>query len=321
MCWICDYLRQFIIRIDIFFDYIDFQKPKASHLVLYLFRLYLGSMVYFEVLVSTMFRSDLSFLESMFVNNNIDDYAILVINQTNRGEELKSKQSNVRVVNSYDRGTSSSRNLAITHTKADYALFADDDTVFVTNFEQIILREFEKYTDAYLITFECTTGDLYHKHTRYPSPGKHTKKSLKPIHMVVMAIRVEVLKAANVYFNPYFSLGGLFSGGTEYVFLRAAYDKKLIAYHVDQNIVHHHELSSGKMMAANRNLHTRAARVNHFYGVLCAYIWLGKYILFLWRNDYISSCQIAEKYQAGKKGIQDYQNLLRQGAIKRPSLL
>ena len=271
----------------------------------------------FQVLISTMFKVNLNFLEPIFINNNISDYNIIVVNQTDKDSLLKSNLSNVIVYNSFERGTSASRNLAIEKASAKYALFADDDTVFDQGFDQIILNEFAKYSDAYLLSFECTTGENKVKHTKYPKPGLHNRLTLKPIHMVVMAVNLEILKKSGVLFNKYFSLGGVFSGGTEYVFLREAYSKDLKSYHINKNIVHHHELSSGKFMGSDRGIHTRAARINHFHGVLYSYLWLFKYLFFLVKNDYINVMQLNSKFIVGKKGITDYNNLIKQGNIKR----
>jgi len=271
----------------------------------------------FQILISTMYQTNLDFLVPIFKNNNINNYNIIVINQTDTNRFLESNESNILVFNSLERGTSASRNLAIEKATAKFALFADDDVVFDKDFDQIILKAFADYPKAYLLSFECTTGHHKLKHTNYPKAGLHNKLTLKPIHMVVMAVNLEILKKSGVLFNAYFSLGGKFNGGTEYVFLRAAYSAGLTAYHISENIVHHQELSSGKFMGSDKGIHTRSARVNHFHGSLYAYLWLFKYLYFLLNNGYIEKKELLKKFQVGKKGITDYNTLLHQGVIKR----
>jgi len=272
----------------------------------------------FEVLISTMFKTDLSFLDNMFLNNNILDFDILVVNQTDNEKLLYSNKKNIRVTNSFERGTSNSRNLAIKNALGDICLFADDDTIFESNFDKIITLEFNKYPEAYLLSFEATSGEKKELHMNYPKKGIHTKNSLLKVHMITMAFKKNKLKDSKVLFNKYFSLGGKFSGGTEYVFLRNAYAKGLNAYHIKKVIVHHvDDISSGKKMESDQKIHTSAARANHFNGVVYSYFWLFKYLFFLIRNRLISIGDITHKFKIGVKGISEYNSLLKKGLITR----
>lgn len=275
----------------------------------------------FEILIATMYRKDLSFLYDIFSKNNIDDYAILIINQTSEDELLYSDVNNIRVINSFERGTSASRNLAIKNAIGDICLFGDDDLIYEPNFDKIILSSFKKHEDAYLLSFEAISGISRKAHGHYPLEGKHTIKTLKPIHMVVMAFRRVELLESNVLFNEYFSYGGKFSGGTEYVFLMNAYSCNLIAYHISKTIVYHDGPSSGKDMGSDRSIHTNAARINHFNKSWYAKLWLIKYVLFLIRYDYIKLSEMICKFKVGIKGINDYNELYKQGLIKRQNSL
>ncbi len=270
----------------------------------------------FEILLSTMYRTDLGFLDTIFKYNPLSNYNVLIINQTEPNKLLKSKDPNIRVFNSFERGTSASRNLAIKNAKGDICLFADDDTTFKPNFNQIIISAFKQYTEAYLLSFETVSQEGI-PHLEYPKKGLHNKKTLKTVHMTGMAIRREKLVAANIFFNAYFSLGGLFSGGTEYIFLRDAYAKNLKAYHISKAIVEHDEVSSGKAIACDRVLHTNSARINHFHGSIKSRLYLFKYLFFLIRKKMITFSEIKQKYCVGLKGITDYEDLLKKGLIKR----
>ncbi len=55
-----------------------------------------------EILISTMNRISLSFLDSMFPNNELEKLNILIVNQTINGKELFSNKCNIRVFNSFD---------------------------------------------------------------------------------------------------------------------------------------------------------------------------------------------------------------------------
>lgn len=270
----------------------------------------------FEILLSTMFQTDLRFLDQIFCNNTINDYNILIINQTIQSKILQSNLNNVRVVNSFERGTSASRNLALKNAKGEICLFADDDTIFKPNLKNSILNSFKNYPDAYMVTFEAV--DKNNKpHLNYCNAGLHNKKTLRTIHMIVMAIKPKLLLEKNIFFNDYFSLGGKFSGATEYVFLRDALYQNLKSYHEKKVIVEHDELSSGKQASSDRVIHTRSARKNHFTNSLYAKIWLFKYIFFLLRKKLITVKEIYPKIKIGLKGINEYDDLLEKGLIKR----
>ena len=116
-----------------------------------------------EILISTMNRDNLSFLDKMFVNTNLHDYKILIINQTSEDKLLKSENEHVRVVNSFGYGLTQSRNLAIQHALGDICLIADDDVEYTKDFGDIIKQAFKNYTDASIIKFKIDTfcGNSY----------------------------------------------------------------------------------------------------------------------------------------------------------------
>ena len=87
-----------------------------------------------EILMSTMNKTSLSFLEPIFPNHNLEDLNILVVNQTQVGKELNSDLENIRVFNSYEKGLSKSRNLAIQNALGEICLIADDDTEYLPDF-------------------------------------------------------------------------------------------------------------------------------------------------------------------------------------------
>ena len=90
-----------------------------------------------QVLISTMNRSNLEFLDSIFVNNNISNSLITIINQTKKNTISCDNNKSIQIFNSSEFGLSYSRNLAIKNSTNDYCLIADDDVVYVKNFDKI----------------------------------------------------------------------------------------------------------------------------------------------------------------------------------------
>ena len=110
-----------------------------------------------QVLVSTMFQNK---EEALMLKMNINSNAV-VINQC--GEKIEETRiiamdgKHITWVNSPERGLSKSRNLAIKNSDADICLIADDDMIYIDNYEEIVLKAFKDIPEADLIAFQVQT--------------------------------------------------------------------------------------------------------------------------------------------------------------------
>ena len=84
-----------------------------------------------EVLIATQNRTSLDFLLKMFPDHNFKDFKILIVNQTIKGQDLTSNSDAIRVINSYEKGLSKSRNLALQNASCNIALISDDDVIYL----------------------------------------------------------------------------------------------------------------------------------------------------------------------------------------------
>ncbi|WP_152604796.1 glycosyltransferase family A protein [Psychroserpens jangbogonensis] len=268
-----------------------------------------------EILISTMFKQDLAFLQPMFIHNNIDDFDLIIVNQTTEDKLLVSDIPNIKVFNSFKRGSPASRNLAIQNASKDICLMSDDDIVYKLNLKNSIIEAYENHPNAAMISFEAVNelGKLY---TNYYPEGVHNKKSLKKIYTWVITFNRKAFRENAIYFNHYFGVGSIFKGETEYVFLRSAFDKNLSMIHISQIIVMHPNESSGRHMGSDNAIFARAALNCRFYGNL-SYIWVFKYVFFLIRHSYISFREIVPKIITGFKGIKEYKRLKRNDLIDK----
>ena len=268
-----------------------------------------------EILMSTMFREDLDFLKPIFADNEISDFQILIVNQTDESRQLKSDLDNVRVINSYERGSPASRNLAIANAKGDICLMADDDIVYKPDLKQTILKTYETNLDVDFISFEAV-NEHNKLQANYPKNKLHDEKSLYTIYTWVITFKKETFKAKAIYFNHYFGVGSTFKGSTEYVFLRNAFDKGLKMIHHPTTIVMHPEDSSGRHMGSDQAFFASSARTHRFYGNL-SYFWLLKYTLYMWKDGYIKFSEMTRKFKIGLSGISKYKALKRSGEIEK----
>lgn len=112
-----------------------------------------------EILLSCMHESDLSIV----TRSNIES-DVLIINQSDLEndqvytyENSKGEQFKVRLINTIERGLSKSRNMALNSSTGDICLISDDDQIFVSSYESIILKAFKDNPIADIIAFAVTT--------------------------------------------------------------------------------------------------------------------------------------------------------------------
>ncbi|WP_375238707.1 glycosyltransferase family 2 protein [Aurantibacter sp.] len=261
----------------------------------------------FEVLIATMNRTSLDFLEQMFINNSVQDFSILVINQTNKEYQLISNKSNIRVINSYEKGISNSRNLAIKHAKGKVVLFADDDVVYENNFKSIILKAHKNYVNAAIISFKFIDfdGNLFRDYKK-EIEHKHTSSTIGQINSVVISAKLEKIKF--LFFDVNFGLGANFEIGEENLFLQDALNKGLDIRFVPKVILKHPIFSSGKDDANNKLIFARGAYCYKKYGGI-GYLKITHYIYLVFIKGKISLSEFIPKLKQGFKGIKAYKEL------------
>ena len=261
-----------------------------------------------EILISTMNRDNLSFLDDMF-DNNYNHHQILIINQTNKGKILKSNHAKVRVINSFEYGLSKSRNLAIKNAVGDLCLFADNDIKFIENFDKIIKRAFLKDSKTSIVKFKIDTfcGKAYKK---YPDSSKRLtrNKDVFTASSIEIAFRRSDILDNNILFNTFFGLGSYFDSGEEYLFLKMALNQGLIINFENEYIVKHAFERSTSNMASDKFVKAQAALYFHDYKNL-SYLFLLKFILFLLKKRLIQINEVFEKTKIGIDAINQYKKL------------
>lgn len=181
-----------------------------------------------EVLGSVMKQENMDIIEKM----NIKTDAIL-INQCNKNDYKEMKLSNNRIVKMYffnERGVGLSRNNALMRAKEEIIVFADEDEIFVDDYEKLIIQAFEKQKDADIILFNV--------------PSKNPKRSSKLIKKnervrwynclkygaVHIAARREKIISNNIMFTLLFGGGAEYSSGEDSVFIKECLNNKLKIY-------------------------------------------------------------------------------------------
>jgi len=260
-----------------------------------------------ELLVSTMNRNSLIFLDELFPNDNYKNFNILIVNQTDQTHKLVSNIETIRVINSDEKGLAKSRNLAIENAIGDICLIVDDDVKFKPNFETIILDAFNKHKKATIITYmlEDFEGNLFRT---YPKVTKHNLESIKQVNSVVISFNRSALIESDLKFNTNFGLGATFETADEYIFMRDALQQQLPAFFESKIILSHPKYSSGQDNASDRLIFARSALYYKYSGIL-GYLKLIKHLFLLHNNGELKLNQILEKFKIGLKGIKAYKLL------------
>jgi glycosyltransferase involved in cell wall biosynthesis len=180
-----------------------------------------------EVLVSTMYQNDHSLLKKM----NIQSDAI-IINQCNwnKIEEFEYEGNTIRYLSFNERGIGLSRNNAIMRVTADICLLADDDMIYVDDYERIIIDAFKDNPSVDLLIFNVPSIN--------PKRPLHISKQKSRVRWfnclkygaVRIAVRTERLKQANIYFSLLFGGGAMYSAGEDSLFIADCIKKGLKVY-------------------------------------------------------------------------------------------
>lgn len=251
-----------------------------------------------EILVSTMNKTSLSFLDRMFPGGKKKDLLVLIINQTSRGNELVSDYDDIRVINSYEKGLSKSRNLAIKNAKGDICLIADDDIKYKQGFWNIVLEAFSKHSKASVIRFKIGTfeGVDYKKYPAFSKRLNNLRDISGASSIEIGFRRIDIIENS-IFFNELFGLGANFKSGEEFLFLRDVIKKSLSVYFENVEIVKHSK-KRNTVVGSDDYIRACAALYHIAYKRSCYFI-LIKLIFSLYRNGIISFNQLYKKYDIG----------------------
>ncbi|OXB22498.1 hypothetical protein B0A80_15420 [Flavobacterium tructae] len=198
-----------------------------------------------EILISTMNRDSLDFLVPMFPFSHFSHFHLLIVNQTQNDTILTSAYSNVRVVNSFEKGLSKSRNLAFKNATGKILLIADDDITYEEGFSTNIVKAYNKFPEASVISFCAVNskGDLMKK---YPSRLKNNLNifDIFKTSSIEITLNKKILDTSKSRFDENFGLGGIFELGEEAIFLSDLRKENKQLVFVPEVIVKHHQQTS-----------------------------------------------------------------------------
>ncbi|MBF2708386.1 glycosyltransferase family 2 protein [Flavobacterium soyangense] len=263
-----------------------------------------------EILVSTMNRNTLDFLIPMFPFCHFSDFSILIVNQTQENNLLVSEFPSIRVINSFEKGLSRSRNLALKNAIGKIVLIADDDVVYKKDFDTTIVHAHNQYNNKAVISFciEKPNGMLFKKYL------PNAKKDLSLLELFnVLSIEISInkliLDKLGITFDENFGLGSTFEMGEEAIFLSDIKEKNQQIAFVPSIIVMHSEISSIEKINFEQRYYIQGAFLSRVLKAYC-FVGLVTKLFFDLKQKKLKMNHIPEAIKNANQGKIDYYYIL-----------
>lgn len=179
-----------------------------------------------DVLITTMkMNSPIDLIKRM----NIDGHT-MIGNQTdyNKVETFLFNGHEHQVYSFNEKGVGLNRNNLLMRSNADYCLFGDDDLVYVDDYEELVIREFEKHPDADVLVFNLSEENS--KRFQITKEFKVNYFNFMRFGAARIAIRRESIVLNGIFYNLCFGGGTSHNHGEDTLFLSECLNKKLNIY-------------------------------------------------------------------------------------------
>jgi len=248
-----------------------------------------------EVLISCMNQNDISIVEKSLLTGNV-----LIINQCQENQTLEiwREHQRIRMISTTERGLSNSRNMAIHASDGDICLLCDDDEVFNSDYEKVILQSFQRLPDADIIAFH-----VQNKVTRIKKACcVNFIQSLK-LASYQLAFRRTSILDCGILFDPYIGAGSGNGCGEENKFLIDCLKMGLKIYFIPEAIAELQESSSTWFHGYDKTFfYQRGSTTRYIMGFFPALVY-GVYYLFAKRSLYQNSLTLWAAAGAIYRGI------------------
>jgi GT2 family glycosyltransferase len=230
-----------------------------------------------EVLISTMNRNSLNFIFSMFPFISTSRFKILIINQTSPENLLESNVDKIRVINSFSKGSSKSRNLGLQNAIGKIIVISDDDVVFEDDFANKITEGYSQNCQAGVICFQAKNenGLLLKK---YPSIVQKNISTLTILNIgnIEITLNSDKIKESKVQYDELFGVNETFGTGEEAIFLNDLKKKGIQINFIPETIVMHPSLTTSSKLSHIEKY--------HIYGALYTRMFNNNYIFWTFLN-------------------------------------
>lgn len=188
-----------------------------------------------QVLIATMNQKN---IEELLNSMNISTEAI-VTNQTDNFSynSFNYREKKVEIYNFNEKGVGLNRNNALMRATADIVILADDDLSYVDNYNDIIVKEFEKNPKADMIVFNVDNENKDREGYIIKKNKRIHKYNCLRYGAVRMAFRLDKIKEKNIFFSLLFGGGAKYGSGEDSIFIYECIKSGLKVYSSTQEIL------------------------------------------------------------------------------------
>lgn len=249
-----------------------------------------------------MNRGNLDFLYKMFPNHKVESLDIIIVNQTSPDKILTSHNDSIKVINSFEKGLSKSRNLALMNASSDWCLIADDDVVYLENLENSINEGIEKFNNSGVIIFkslEC--GNVLRR--RFPKNSKQKLTAFERFDVASFEMLLNRTTDFKVFFNENFGLGSeVFLFGEEALVMYDYCERGADVSFYKQPIVFHSKESTGTIYDHPLRYFTKGGILKYMYPKSFK-SWIFVQLFFDIKQNKISVIDIIKNYKEAIRGV------------------
>ena len=258
-----------------------------------------------EVLLTIMNCKCKEEYEKILASNQITG-KVLATNQL-QGEEVKVNENEKRLISYNEIGASKNRNRLIENAEGDICVFADNDTVFVDNYESIIEIEYKKHKKADIIIFYAENQNKLREKNKKIGNKKINKINLMRVRTNEITIKketIEKIRKNDIKFDINFGPGSIFQKGEETVFISDLLKAKMKIYSVNKTISSSKNESSTWFSGFNE-------KFLYDQGAIFYRVYKNKYKIMIWQY-------LIRKYHLYRKNfnVRQAYKVMHKGAIR-----
>lgn len=190
-----------------------------------------------EVLLAIMNLKDETEYRNLLKQNNITGKVVAINQVKEKGFNIEN--GDTRIFSYKEVGASNSRNKLVEKAEGDICIFADNDTVFVDNYKEIIKKEYEKNSEADIIIFFAENQNSNREKNKRIGNKKINNLNLMKVRTNEITIKKQILekiKKENLKFDTNFGPGGIFKKGEETIFISELLKMGMKIYSIDKKI-------------------------------------------------------------------------------------
>jgi glycosyltransferase involved in cell wall biosynthesis len=262
-----------------------------------------------EILIATMNQDSLDFLVPIFPFLHFSNFRILIVNQTQVGKKLESEYAKIRVVNSFEKGLSKSRNLALENAVGKILVIADDDVVYQQGFIAKIINAYNQFPDAAAINF-CAVKSDGSLMKKYPDRSKTNLNAFDIFNTssIEMTLNRTVLDKTKVKFDEDFGLGAVFEMGEEAIFLFDIKNKKQQLVFEPEIIVKHREPTSSDKKSITEKYYIQGALFSRIFKSNYIY-WIFVKFFFDLKQNKLQFRELKQALKSAKEGHEKFETI------------